>query len=240
MIVAHRGASKSERENTLAAFREAGRQGAAMVELDVRLSADSKMVVHHDPHVVTEAGTTWAINHLAAVDLPPHVPSLADALDACEGMQVNIEIKNDDSEPDFDPERRAAAMVVDLLRSRGDADRMLISSFDLATIDRIRELDPALRTGYLFVVPLPDAETLLADMTARGHVAIHPHRKAVTKAFVDAAHARGIAVNVWTVDKPEELRSLAALGVDALITNTPAEAIAALADSEGNEADNLA
>jgi glycerophosphoryl diester phosphodiesterase len=215
-IVAHRGASKSERENTLAAFHAASAQGADMVELDVRRSADGKLIIHHDPHVVTEAGTTHAIVELQAVDLPPHVCTLTQALDACVGMEVNVEIKNDDTEVDFDASRSLADAVVEVLRARSDCDQMLVSSFDYATIQRVRELAPELDGAASN--PLAAFIDRIAD---DGHMAIHPHRYAATAELIEAAHARNLAVNVWTVDKPEELRALTALGVDALITNTP-------------------
>jgi glycerophosphoryl diester phosphodiesterase len=233
-IVAHRGASKAERENTLAAFHAALAQGADMVELDVRRTSDHKLIIHHDPHVVTEAGTTHTLCELQAVDLPPHVPTLSQALDACAGMEVNVEIKNDDTEPDFDPARSLADAVVEVLRARSDCDQMLVSSFDYATIQRVRDLAPEIKTGFLIVVPELDAaatEPLTAFINRiadDGHVAIHPHRYAATAELIEAAHARNLAVNVWTVDKPEELRALTNLGVDALITNTPEAARTAI------------
>jgi glycerophosphoryl diester phosphodiesterase len=221
LVVAHRGASKAERENTIAAFRTAGQMGAAMVELDVRRTSDQQLVVHHNPHVVTDSGTTWAICKLARVDLPAHVPALSEALDACEGMDVNVEIKNDPEEEDFDDSRSIADQTLALLRARSDADRMLVSSFDMATIDRVHALDPTMKTGFLYTIPLPDVATMIATVADAGHVALHPHRLAVTKDFVDAAHARQLAVNVWTVDDPDEMRKLQAMGVDAIITNVP-------------------
>jgi glycerophosphoryl diester phosphodiesterase len=233
-IVAHRGASKAERENTIAAFHAALAQGADMVELDVRRTSDGKLIVHHDAHVVTEAGTTHAIFELQAVDLPPHVPTLTQALDACAGMEVNVEIKNDDAEPDFDVSRSIADAVVEVLRARSDCDQMLISSFDYAIIQRVRSLAPEIKTGFLFVAPELDAAvqdplaSFINGIADDGHIAIHPHRYAATAELIAAAHERNLAINVWTVDKPEELRALSNLGVDAIITNTPEAARAAI------------
>ena len=99
LVIAHRGASRAERENTGAAFRRAGEMGADGIELDVRRTADDRLVVHHDP--VLADGRT--IRSTAATELPGHVPTLDAAIGACEGMFVNIEIKNDPDEPDFDP-----------------------------------------------------------------------------------------------------------------------------------------
>jgi glycerophosphoryl diester phosphodiesterase len=227
LIVAHRGASKAEKENTIAAFHRARAMGADMVELDVRRTVDGVLIVHHDAVV---SGST--IVTMRADQLPPHVPGLADALGACEGMDVNIEIKNDPEEPDYDETQWVADQVVALLAKRADRTRMLISSFDRETINHVRLADPSLKTGFLLTVPeLVDGLTLeefMSSVAEEGHIAIHPHRFAATQVFVDAAHAHGLAVNVWTVDKPEELCNLAAIGVDALITNVPDEARAAL------------
>ena len=187
-----------------------------MVELDVRRTADGKLVVHHDAKIGLKA-----IIRMRAEDLPTYVPSLADSLDACEGMDVNIEIKSDGNEPDFDSKQAVAHAVVALLAERGDGARMLISSFDRDTIDRVHSLAPQLRTGYLFMEVWPDATRMMRDLAGAGHVAVHPYRKVVDAELVDAAHANGLHVNVWTVDKPAEMQHLAALGVDAIITNVP-------------------
>jgi glycerophosphoryl diester phosphodiesterase len=224
VVVAHRGASKTCRENTIDAFVEAQRQGAAMVELDVRRSADDVLVVHHDA-VVAGIGPIIGV---AKADLPEYVPTLAEALDACAGMQVNIEVKNDRSEPDFDPQDRVARAVVDLLGLRGDGDDMLISSFRFETINAIRSLDDRLRTGFLFTrAPLSPLrlKALLHRTASAGHVAVHPHHRGVSTRMCEIAHDVGLEVNTWTVDDPNRMRTLARHGVDAVITNVPSVAV---------------
>ncbi len=224
MIVAHRGASKTCRENTLDAFVEAHRQGAAMVELDVRRTVDGALVVHHDPSI-TGLGPIARRRH---AELPDHVPLLSDALNACHGMQVNIEIKNDRSEPDFDPSDSVAASVVVLLGERGDGDRMLISSFRFETIDAVLRLDETLRTGYLFTrSPLSSLrlKALIHRTAAAGHVAVHPYHRGVTRRMCDLAHEVGLTVNTWTVDDPSRMLALARMDVDAVITNVPSVAV---------------
>ena len=191
-----------------------------MVELDVRRTADNVLIVHHDALI-----EGVPIKDMRADSLPAYVPTLEAALDACQGMDVNVEIKNIEGEPDYDPDQMVAGQVVTLLNTRGDHDRMLISCFDRETVNAVRKLDPTLRTGYLVVKPEPARGRTLADYATsiadEGHVAIHPHKRYVTPELVAVAHAVGLAVNVWTVDKPDQLKSLAALGVDALITNVP-------------------
>ena len=126
-VIAHRGASRAAPENTVAAFRRAAEMGADMVELDVRRSADGRLVVHHDAHLAD--GRSLAATR--ADDLPSAVPSLDAALDACAGMAVNIEIKNDPEEPGFEPDRALADDVAAAVVARGDTDRVVVSSFDL-------------------------------------------------------------------------------------------------------------
>ena len=222
MVVAHRGSSKAERENTILAFERARRDGAAMVELDVRRTRSGELIIHHDASIV---GLGDIVDHDRA-GLPDYVPTLDEALDACDPMLVNIEIKNMPDDPDFDPTELVAQQVVARLAQRGDGARMLISSFHAPTIAVVRRLNPGLQTGLLFTVPA----VALHDVVAAGHSAIHPHHRAVTPDLVALAHRLGLAVNTWTVDDPARMRELASFGVDAIITNVPDVALRTLAE----------
>ena len=223
-VMAHRGASKaSPPGNTIAAFRLAGELGADSVELDVRLLADGHLAVHHDP--VLADGR--ALHELRSGDLPADVPLLDAALDACRPMVVNIEIKNLPREPGFDPDERAVHGVVELVRSRRDEDRVLVSSFHLPTIDRIRQEAPELETAFLVQVALQSG-ALVDDLVARGHRGLHPWHKLVTQRLVRRCHAAGLAVRPWTVDDPGRIGVLGRWGVDAVCTNVPDVAVAVL------------
>ncbi len=227
-VMAHRGASRAERENTLDAFHSAGRMGADAVELDVRRTADGELVVHHNPNL--DDGRVIA--ELAAADLPGHVPALADALDACRGMWVNVEIKNDPTEPDFDPSDSIADDTMELLVARGEHDRWLISSFRIETVDRCQEiarrLGVPIRTAWLTTVVPDDVVELL---TARGHVALHPWVQLLGRHVVEQCRAAGIAVNTWTCDDPERMAELVAWGIDGICTNVPDVALSVLGRS---------
>ncbi len=221
-VIAHRGASQAAPENTVAAFRRAAEMGADMVELDVRRSADGRLVVHHDPHLTDGR----AVAATQADELPVTVPSLDEALDACAGMAVNIEIKNDAEEPGFEPDRALADDVATVVAARGDTDRVVVSSFDRASIDRLKEVaSPPLATAWLVTVPPPDAVEVAV---AGAHQALHPWWQAVDLALVERAHAAGLAVNVWTCDDSEAMARLAGWGVDGICTNVPDMAIAVL------------
>lgn len=229
-IVAHRGASLTHRENTLEAFRAAIEQGADGIELDVRLSGDDVLVVHHDAHL--EDGTL--IRGVDAADLPQHVPTLGQALEAVGDRWLNIEIKNVPDEPDYDAEHRISVAVAGLLAAHramapepDDGDRFIVSSFNVDSMERLRLTDPSLPLGLL-VWGQADPVSLVARAQAHGFEGIHPHDLLVDRSFVRRAHEAGLQVNVWTVDDPDRIRQLAEFEVDGIITNDPAGAVSAL------------
>src|SRR6478752_8494642 len=113
-VIAHRGASAAAPENTIEAFRLARELGADWVELDARRTADAQVVVHHD----AELADARTIVDLLRSELPDHVCDLTSALDACEGMGINIEIKNWPADPDFDETEAVARAVVELIQAR--------------------------------------------------------------------------------------------------------------------------
>jgi glycerophosphoryl diester phosphodiesterase len=226
LVIGHRGASRAYPENTLAAFQGAIDQRADGVELDVRRTADGALALSHDDTLADGR----VLVELQQVELPPDVPILARALDVCHPLAtVNIEIKNWPDDKDFDPSAQLADDVVALLEARGELDdgRNLISCFHLPTVDRVHELAPGLATAWLLGV-IDDAAVLIDRAVQHGHVAIHPHHAFVNDELVMRAHDAGLAVNTWTCDEPDRIRWLADVGVDAVVTNVPDIALAAL------------
>jgi glycerophosphoryl diester phosphodiesterase len=217
-VIAHRGASAVEKENTTVAFHRAATMGSNAAELDIRLCASGEIVVHHN--AVIDDGR--AINTLNKEQLPNHIPTLAAALDACENMWVNIEIKNDPSESDFDPADALANTMVQLLRTLGPPEQWLISSFRRETIDAVQLLWPQLQTAWL-AVQIEDAQAneVARSLVASGHVALHPYVHTLNQHIVDTMHNHGLSVNTWTVDDPERMAQLLDWGVDGLCTNKP-------------------
>jgi glycerophosphoryl diester phosphodiesterase len=216
-VIAHRGASAAAPENTLEAFGLAGELGADWVEFDARRTADGVVVVHHDAHLADGR----AIVELARRELPDHVCELTEALDACAGLSVNIEIKNWPGDIDFDPDDAVARFVVEEVARRDVRAAVLVSCFHQPTIDRVHELDPAVPTAYLHHVDDRSWTELAAAVAAAGHVALHPWDHVVDSSYLAAAVAHGLEVNVWTVDDPDRMAALVALGVDGLCTNVP-------------------
>ena len=222
-IIAHRGASTVARENTIAAFEAARDLGADGVELDVRRTADDRLVVHHDALLADGR----VIRATPAGGLPDHVPSLDAALDACAGMFVNVEIKNDPADPDFDPTEWVAHRVCAVLARRGGGPRWLISSFRFDTVGVCRMILPSARTAWL----VASLDTNVVERTAAaGHAALHPWDPIVDEALIRRAHAAGLAVNAWTCDDPARMRQLIGWGIDGICTNVPDVGVAVRAD----------
>ena len=222
-VLAHRGAARVAAENTVEAFVAASALGADGVELDVHRSADGALVIHHNADargVGVLAERTEAEIRAAR----PEIPTLEEALEACAGMLVNIEVKNLPGDADYDPGEGLAGAVVELLARRGRRDDVLVSSFNLASADRVRALDGSIPTGFLTLVGMDPVDGV--DIAhAHGHGAVNPDVRALAgegaAAAVARAHDLGMAVYVWTVNGEDEMRRLAAVGVDAIITDVP-------------------
>jgi glycerophosphoryl diester phosphodiesterase len=228
-VFAHRGCHDACRENTLGAFAEARRQGADGVELDVRLGADGSLVVHHDP-VIPGAGP---VADLVAADLPPDVPLLAAAIEACGDLVVNVEVKTDGAGPTGRRVEAIARAVVEAVAepARG-RDRVIVSSFDRECLQSLHRADPDLPLGLL-VGWTADPRAALREAVDDGFAALHPFVSQVDRRLVEGAHRAGLTVNVWTVNAEEDLRSMVGLGVDGVITDRlgPALAVARVRDA---------
>lgn len=221
LVLAHRGARTVAPENTLEAFTLAVSQGADGVELDVHRTRDEHLVVHHDA-AADGLGVLADRSRAEIRSARPEIPTLEQVLDACAGVLVNVEIKNLPTDADYDEADRVAELVADLLARRGRRDDVLVSSFNLATIDRVRALDASIATGFLTMF---DPLGGVAICESRGHGALHPFLGLlgadVIGAIVEGAHEIGVQINVWTVNDESEMARFAVAGVDAIITDVP-------------------
>ncbi len=215
-IIAHRGASGRWPENTVAAFAGAIELNADWVELDVRPAGGGALVVSHDPGLPDGR----LLVETDRADLPPEIPSLADALAACGDLGVNVEIKNDPAEPGFDDGTGPfVADVLTVMEQHLDPGRALVTSFHRPTLDLLCRIGGGWPAGLLFYLPQPERN--LAALAEQGFRAINPHHALVDAELVVAAHRHGLEINVWTVDDPQRIAELARLGVDGIITNVP-------------------
>ena len=109
---------------------------------------------------------------------------------------------------------------------------VIVSSFDIDSVDRIHQLDPSIPVAWL-VWAQAEPTMLIERAAAHGVQAIHPHDLLVDAGFVSKAHGAGLAVNVWTVDDLGRMAELIDMGVDGIITNTPGPAVEMLATRGG-------
>lgn len=226
-IIAHRGASADAPENTLAAFQLALDQGADGIELDVMLSKDRQLVVIHDDLVDRTTNGTGRVQDLTLAELRAldagsgeKIPTLDEVLTRFGGkFLINIELKNYNTIFDSLPLDVAA-----LIQDHGVADSILISSFNPINFPRFHRRLPDIPIGIL---TFPGKARFFAYGLFR-YDALHPYFKDVDEALVQRMHARGREINVWTVDEAADIRHLAKIGVDSLITNRPLRAMSAL------------
>ena len=213
-VWAHRGVTGPAIENTIEAFSSARRLGAHAVELDVRRSAEGHLVVHHDP-VVEGVGP---VAELTLRRLPPYVPTLAQALTACRGLSVNVEIKNFRWEPGYEADHAIARDTVRVIDEAGHDGNVVVSSFCDRTIDAVRACAPHLPVGWL-LGPLAPNASVIPEAAHRGYQAVHPYFVGVDRGTVHTARDLGLSVHVWTARGAADFCQMAAVGVDAVITD---------------------
>ena len=229
LIIAHRGASGTRPENTLAAFRRAVELGADMIELDVQLTRDGGVVVLHDD---TLERTTDGAGPLAASTLADvrrldagswfapafageRVPTLAEVLAAI-AIPINVELKAPARPGNADGlEARALAAV----EAGGALGRVVFSCFEEERLERLRALSAAATLAVLWDRSrVPHAIQRAERVFAR---ALHLRKDKVTSRAVALAGAASLEVRAWTVNAPAELSHLAAAGVTAIFTDFP-------------------
>lgn len=224
------------------AFEAAARAGADVIELDVRLTADGVPVVLHDPDVAhtTDGGGpvhTLTLAEVKRLDASggrgprQEIPTLAEALEVIGshgGVAADLEIKNLPGEPAFDSPREAVLEATLREVASGFGGQVLMSSFNWLTIERSKVLAPDVPTGFLTIGAIDPSAALVYARQA-GHDFVLPQAPALLasgEAFVEEAHAQGIRVGTWTVDREEDLETLFRWGVDAVASNLPGLAVA--------------
>jgi len=224
----------------MAAFRHAIDAGADMIELDVRMTRDFELVVHHDRSLgrtSNGSGRIWEVTYddLRSLDAGgwfarrfsgERIPTLRDVLGELPvSVGLNIEVKTDGDT------RRRIALPESVLLTIREARRetsVLVSSFDHKFLRRLHQLDPALDLGALYL-PIRDglrAPSRIARSAYAGTFICS--RTQLRTRHVRDAHARGIAVGTYGVNHALDLFAVCRMGVDAVITDFPARIIHAL------------
>ncbi|HYF24694.1 MAG TPA: glycerophosphodiester phosphodiesterase [Baekduia sp.] len=216
-VIAHRGASAQAPEHTFAAFDLALEQGADVLELDVRLTADGRPVVLHDATLERTTGLVAAIADTPSWALPRGTgPLLLDDVFGRYGDATAWLLELKDAEPGL------VAGVLEAIARHRLAGRCTVQSFEHAALRRVRVAAPAFAVAPLLRPGLParvrrDAVARAGRWAAGIGVAHHE----ADAALILHAHARGLAVRCWTANARPDLERLVALGVDGLVTDVP-------------------
>ena len=235
-IIAHRGFEKNYPENTLIAFQAAMDAGVAMIELDVTLSRDRKLVVIHD---ATLERTTnghgpvhdYTLEELKQLDAgswfhtdfaEQRLPELGEVLKLVDGRVItNIEIKSNAYEPHHPPDA-IEKQVVDLVKQKNALNAVLISSFNADILVQISEMADRPALALISEEPADDNTIKLCeDIKA---FSWHPDHRIVTGSQVKKMHAVDLKVFPYTVDTLEDYLKMTGMDVDGVITNDPVSA----------------
>jgi glycerophosphoryl diester phosphodiesterase len=242
--VAHRGASTLAPENTIEAFRLAVEAGAGGLELDVHMTRDGHIVVIHDATVDRTTNGSGAVSEMTLDELRrfdaghnfspdggstrPYrgrgvwVPTLGEVLEEFPGVAVNIEIKA--GTPGIEE------TVLGILRDANALGRALVVSTPHAIVKRFRKISSGhistgasrWEIGVFYILSRLRLERLVRPAYDALQVPLlHRGILVVTPRFIRAAQARGVRVDVWTINQAEEMRRLLDLGVDVIMTDRP-------------------
>ena len=221
LVFAHRGGSALAPENTIAAFDNGLALGADGLELDVHLSRDGVVVVHHDRVLDRTTTLRGPIAERHSDELRrAAVPALAEVLARYPDRRLVVELKVNSA--------ALAAATIDAVRRADAVDRVCLGSFGLRALRAARAIEPAIATSGA----LEEVRWALYRSWCRWPVTrvsysgyqipeLSGTTRVVSPRFVEYAHDAGLGVQVWTVDTAEAARRLLGWGVDALITDRP-------------------
>lgn len=250
LAIGHRGCAGEVPENTLASFARGAADGAVVIETDVHLTRDRVPVLVHDGEVARVTNGSGAVRNLTfpalqRLDAGFHftapdgstpfrgaglrIPSLAEALDALPGMRFNLELKEDRPE--------IAERVLGVIRDAGREELTLVTSGEDGLMAKL--CAAVRRSGARVALGASTSDVARFALAARNGteppsepmaLQIPPEfagQPLVTPELLEAAHAHGVHVHVWTINDPAEITALLALGVDGVISDYPARVVRA-------------
>lgn len=222
-VMAHRGASVTAPENTMAAFRQAIADGADWVELDVQETADGEVVVMHDSDFMKQSTNplkVWNANRddLSNIDIgtwfdsdfaTERVPTLAEVLRLCKDrIGVNIELKY------YGHDQHLEQRVVDIVEAEGMADQIMVMSLKPSGLAKIKALRPDWKCGLLLSVYVGNLQNITADFLA-------VNASFATRSFIKRAHKADKQVFVWTFNDAVMMSQALNRNVDGILTDRP-------------------
>jgi glycerophosphoryl diester phosphodiesterase len=222
-LIAHRGASDLEPENTLKAFELAIELGADFIEFDVRKTQDEEIVIMHDPGVFRMTHKLGLVKNLTLKKIKSlntsdgeRIPTLKELLQATKGKigyMCEIKVKGivDD--------------VVQILSKNNVLDSTILISFKHQELLKSQNEHPGLKlgaiipSGFRWITSLFCRKGLISRLSEKNFFSINPFYPLVNKKFVNLAHQNGLKVFPWTVNSKNKMEKLSSMGVDGILTN---------------------
>ena len=236
-LIAHRGGAKLAPENTLAAFKNAIKIGVDMIEIDVHLTKDGKVIVIHDEKIDRTTDGKGTIKDMTLAEIRKYdagswfdkkfkgekVPTLDEVMETLKGKaKLLIEIKDgDELYPGLEKK------VVETIHKYNANSWVIVQSFNENSVLRVRKMDSSIPTFYLLGRNFDDFYSNVAKAVNSGNTVIKkydgvaPHYSMLDSEKVKTFHKAGFKVFTWTVDKPEDMKKIIDTGVDGIITNVP-------------------
>jgi glycerophosphoryl diester phosphodiesterase len=221
LVFAHRGGTKLGPENTIPAFDRGLAAGADGLELDVQLSRDGIVIVHHDRLLGRTNRGAGPVRDRTAEELAAFdVPTLGAVLERYPHAKIIVELK--------EPVAGLGRAVIEDVRRARARERVCLGSFSVRALKAVRRTEPEMATSA------GKMEVRLA--LYRSWIGLSPGRvpyqafqvpeksgatRVVSPRFVRLAHKAGLVVQVWTVDEPDDIRRLLEWGVDGIISDRP-------------------
>ncbi len=224
-MVAHRGVSGLEKENSSLAFVAAGNRSYWGIETDIHCTGDGNFILIHDSHTGRVAGTDVVVEEtdyatlrkMRLLDIDDTagredlcMPSLEEYVRICKRYEkvCVLELKKDMTEDDV-------TRIIERIRPTGYLDHVVFISFSFESLTYVRKLLPEQAVQFLFK---EFTDEILEKVKAHGFD-VDVEYKALTRELVDELHAAGIKINCWTVNNPGDGERLASWGVDFITTN---------------------
>ncbi|WP_285768186.1 glycerophosphodiester phosphodiesterase [Peribacillus sp. SI8-4] len=241
-IFAHRGSKGTHPENTIAAFQKAAETGADGIEFDVHLSADGELVIIHDETLDRTTSLTGYVKEYTAQQLKTgdagvkyakefigeRIPFLGEVFDWAKAnrLWMNVEIKTDKLAYEGIEQK-----IIDSIRHHKMEHRVILSSFNHQSIEKVKLLAPDLERALLFE-ELPDnLEQILRDKQESG---FHPDKNSLTEATNELAKTLGYKIRPWVANEEADVIKLAKMGVDVIMTDYPERAIKTVKSLDSN------
>ncbi len=224
-MIAHRGVSGLEMENTIAAFVAAGNRSYFGIETDVHVTSDRQIVVIHDDDTrrvsavdrSVEGSTLAELQAIPLYDRTPgsyrtdlHMPILSEYIGVCKKYEKKaiLELKNPMQAQDI-------ARIIDLIREQDYLAGTIFISFDWNNLVMVKHLLPEQKVQFLTM----ECDDALIRKLAEHDMGLDIYHKALNEKLVEALHIAGIEVNCWTVDDPADAEKYAKWGVKYITSN---------------------